>query len=159
MTEFGDPRLPRRFWGKVRPEPTTGCWLWTAAADHHGYGRFGVRTKLVRLAHRHAYIVLVDPEIGSLEVCHRCDNPSCVNPEHLFAGSHTDNMRDMSRKGRHRLNNLPLRNALKTHCSRGHPFSPENTSIIGKGRRCLTCQAAAQRAYMERKRANGYPSR
>ena len=84
--------LTERFWQKVRK--TDSCWLWTSALDTHGYGQFklGGRTKM---AHR---LVMGDPK--GKHVLHRCDNPRCVNPDHLFIGCHADNMRDMAAKGR-----------------------------------------------------------
>jgi len=89
-----------RFWKKVdRSGGPDACWTWTAAKDPRGYGRFGYEYKTY-LAHRFAYELVLGPVGAGLFVCHSCDNPSCVNPGHLFTGSHDDNMRDMSSKGR-----------------------------------------------------------
>lgn len=90
------PNAQARFWAKVRKTRT--CWLWTGATDGHGYGVFhiGERNDVVRATH-FAYEGLI-PD-GSY-VCHRCDNPGCVRPSHLFIGTQLDNMRDASRKGR-----------------------------------------------------------
>lgn len=75
------------------------CWLWSGSLYSNGYGRFGVSTRGL-LAHRVA-VALADIDVpeGSL-VCHRCDVRHCVRPDHLFVGTHKDNMQDMHRKGR-----------------------------------------------------------
>jgi transposase-like protein len=76
-----------------------GCWIWTRAKDKKGYGRFGLMYKLI-LAHRFSFLVYkFDPK--KLMVCHTCDNPSCVNPEHLFLGKSVDNVKDMINKKRY----------------------------------------------------------
>lgn len=88
-----------RFWGK--PERIGDCLVWPATQQNHsGYGLFYCDGKY-RAAHRIAYILAHGPIPDGMFVCHRCDNPSCVNPEHLFLGTHQDNMDDCTRKGRH----------------------------------------------------------
>lgn len=82
------------------PEPNTGCWLWLDGVDGSGYGRLTVDGRRVR-AHRVSLIAAVG-DIGALCALHRCDQPSCVNPEHLFAGTMKDNTQDMLKKGRGR---------------------------------------------------------
>lgn len=76
-----------------------GCWVWRGGTDGHGYGVFGALGAKWR-ATRAFYEVFVGPIAAGLYVCHRCDNPPCVNPGHLFLGTQTDNMRDCSAKGR-----------------------------------------------------------
>lgn len=88
-----------RFWSKVRK--TDGCWLWTGTTIRGGYGmiRFPVRDSIT--AHRASWLIHRGEIPDGLFVLHKCDNPPCVNPEHLFLGTHQDNMRDMVAKGRH----------------------------------------------------------
>lgn len=81
------------------PEPNSGCWLWLGCVDPKGYGRISRRTFGETLAHRYAFISAGFKADGVL-VCHRCDVPSCVNPDHLFSGTHVDNTTDMIKKGR-----------------------------------------------------------
>jgi hypothetical protein len=88
-----------RFWDKAIPEPNTGCWLWMGTQHSKGYGT--VRAgRLPTFAHRVAYEMTHGPIPKGLLVCHRCDVRWCVNPTHLFVGTHRDNMDDMKRKGR-----------------------------------------------------------
>jgi len=107
------PLLPARFWAKVNLDgpvpphcPVLGqCWVWTAACNRQGYGRFGVGsltegTRGHVLAHRHTYAVLIGPISADLRVLHHCDNPPCIRPSHLFLGTQVENMGDMARKGR-----------------------------------------------------------
>jgi len=92
-----------RFWSKVNK--TEGCWNWTASLNTSGYGQSKLNGKNV-LAHRLSYVMNHPNTINLLEgrreicVCHKCDNPKCVNPAHLFLGSKADNMKDMVAKGR-----------------------------------------------------------
>ncbi len=117
------------------PEPNTGCWLWTAGMRLNGYGQVKIR-RVNQLAHRVSYQVHVGPMPEGMCVCHKCDVPCCVNPDHLFLGTQADNMRDRDRKGR-----CKAPNAGKTHCKRGHAFDAANTyQKPSGGRQCRACE-------------------
>jgi hypothetical protein len=97
-SDYGD-----RFWSKVA-KTRDGCWEWAGGMFNSGYGQFCIRHHPY-LAHRVAYELTYGPiPSGSgyhgTCVCHRCDNKSCVNPSHLFLGTHQDNIRDRVAKGR-----------------------------------------------------------
>ncbi len=80
-------------------EVTESCWIWRGALFASGYGKVSCGEKK-RRAHRVAHELFIGPLPDDLHVLHRCDNPPCVNPTHLFLGTHIDNMRDMEAKGR-----------------------------------------------------------
>lgn len=85
-----------RFWSKV--DKSGSCWVWTAGASHNGYGRFKWLGKTHR-AHRLSFAWAAGRHPSDL-VLHRCDNPACVKPSHLYDGSQKENMRDRSVRGR-----------------------------------------------------------
>lgn len=135
--------LMDRFVEKVVLMPD-GCWHWSAARHAYGYGKIGLE-KGNGLAHRIAWALFVGPIPEGMFVCHRCDVPWCVNPAHLFLGTHQDNVDDMVAKGRNYIH------PLKTHCSKGHAFEAENVYVTPKGARaCRTCNRDAVRRYKAR---------
>src|SRR5229473_5578698 len=94
--------LSQRFWAKVKQTPD--CWYWIAAKAGKGYGELFVSTERNRqrhiIAHRLAWTLMRGPIPKGLWVLHRCDHPDCVRPDHLYLGTHADNMRDMSMRRR-----------------------------------------------------------
>jgi predicted XRE-type DNA-binding protein len=108
------PRWPnrsfrQRFEEKYIPEPNSGCWLWIGSSDKDGYGRIGreVSSDGIMPAHRASYQIYVC-EPGESHVLHKCDNPSCVNPDHLWLGDRFDNMTDSAKKLRNGKRKLSL---------------------------------------------------
>lgn len=90
--------LADRFAEKTRPDPSSGCIVWTATRDRCGYGRIRVGNGHEG-AHRVAWVLEHGEIPGGLHVLHRCDNPPCVNVAHLYLGTHSDNMRDLQERG------------------------------------------------------------
>lgn len=90
--------IKERFLKKV--QKTDSCWLWAASKNNWGYGQFNMNGKMQR-SHRVSYELFIGEIPDGLFVCHSCDTPACVNPDHLWIGSHADNTRDKMKKGRH----------------------------------------------------------
>lgn len=124
-----------RFLSYVIPEPNSGCWLWMGAARNRGYGNFHSPAHGGEVVASRWILEFYKGAIPAGNfACHKCDNPPCVNPDHLFVGSRSENMLDASRKGR-----ISNQNAKKTHCRLGHLLAtPEESQ--GKNRHCLICK-------------------
>lgn len=87
------------------PEPNSGCWLWLGTIKKRGYGNMIIgsrrdKTRRSISSHRYSYTIFVGPLLEGLEICHRCDVPGCVNPDHLFQGTRQENVDDRERKNR-----------------------------------------------------------
>ena len=95
-----DPYI--RFFDKVKI--TDNCWIWTAAKDRGGYGQFFLNKTMVK-PHRYSWEYFRRKIPDGLCVCHKCDNPPCVNPDHLFLGTMKDDIQDAIKKGRFHQNN------------------------------------------------------
>ncbi len=97
---ISDESAQKRFWSKVAITDADGCWNWSAFKNNQGYGQFGLGSGNMKAAHRLSWIMRNGPINNGLWVLHECDNPSCVNPNHLFLGTVADNNHDRDRKGR-----------------------------------------------------------
>lgn len=89
----------QRFMEKIQKDPS-GCWLWTGSLSSRGYGFFYLNGRNTH-ASRASLKLFKNIDLGKLFACHHCDNPRCVNPDHLFPGTNSDNMKDSVKKGRH----------------------------------------------------------
>jgi hypothetical protein len=129
------PSLAWRFWGRVLVGNAADCWEWSGPRNRQGYGTIDGK-----LATRLMHGFMAGKAVPTnLLVCHSCDNPPCVNPRHLWLGTHKDNALDMVAKGR-RVQRGPL-----THCYHGHEFTPSNTMMEGPVRRCRICRSQRNR--------------
>ncbi len=145
--------VAERLWEKVDRGSDDDCWIWTGATSGGGYGRIYVNGRS-RPAHRIAWeITHGRPFPEGMDACHTCDHPSCVNPDHIFPGTPSDNAKDAVRKGRFLVRSN--QNTAKTECSHGHPFTEENTYTwpVGspmEGRRgCRECRRILRRRHRD----------
>lgn len=124
-------------WDKNSP-----CWIWPGYKNANGYGYTTRNGEL--FAHRAIYKLFIGSIPVGLCVLHRCDIPACVNPAHLWLGTHADNNKDRALKGRSTKHRRP-----KTHCKRGHEFTPDTTyyrnivlksGVVSVRRDCKLCR-------------------
>lgn len=118
--------------------PWTGCWIWTGAINGGGYGSMCYRGRRDG-AHRFSWEYHNGQSIPEgMRVLHKCDMPSCVNPEHLFLGTQSDNQIDAQTKGRRYKQPADA-------CLHGHPATPENVYFSGGHRFCLPCKRESRK--------------
>lgn len=125
-----------RFMDKVAHEPNSGCWLWLGTTAGAGYGVFHLRRdgkRFSKYAHRLSYEMNVGPIPEGLEIDHKCRVRTCLNPHHLEAVTHRENML--------RGETIVALCSQKTHCVHGHEFTPENTAYTKSRKRvCIECR-------------------
>jgi hypothetical protein len=149
-----------RFWERVAKDgpipahrPDLGpCWVLTKGLRGDGYGRLSVDGRYV-MTHRFAYELLVGPIPAGLTIDHLCRNHACANPRHLEPVTRGENcLRGVG---------SPAANARKTHCKRGHEFTPENTYVHPgrpRHRECVICMRAAEQRRVRRRPSAGHPA-
>lgn len=142
-----------KFWEKVDRRGDDECWPWTASVNAAGYGRAyavinGKRRYM--LAHRLSMLLHLAREPEG-QINHKCDNPACVNPAHLYEGTQRENVRDCIARGR-RVDNGGRQNARKTHCPQGHEYTEANTHRYRGSRHCRACQRAHAQRYRDQKK-------
>lgn len=122
----------QRFMQKINKTDT--CWMWVGALSSRGYGSFRFNGKSIS-SHRFSYLHFNGEIPDGMIICHKCDTPACVNPEHLFVGSYADNNKDMFEKDRNGQSSRP-----QTRCRRGHEFAVVGVkTAIKKGKANRTC--------------------
>lgn len=100
-SDKGVPKIPLldRIESKYEAVTESGCWIWTASVNKAGYGQISMPGRPM-LAHRVCWEFYKGPIPNGKFICHKCDTPGCINPDHMFVGDHRDNMQDMRNKGR-----------------------------------------------------------
>lgn len=139
------------FWEKVQIGNEDDCWPWMGAKTPLGYGRANqdLITKKHLYAHIRAYELSHNVSASGLCVCHKCDNPPCCNPNHLFLGSMADNIHDRDAKGRN-----GKKGKFQKFCKRGHEFNAENIYVYPNGvRLCKECKKIRDAKYLAKKKA------
>ena len=134
-----------RIFDGVSMEPTSGCWLWTKYCNRLGYGMFDVPGRGMNPVYRISYEIFKGAIPAKFDIDHLCRNTGCVNPDHLEAVSHRENI----------LRGIgpTAINALKTHCLKGHPLTPDNLRpSLRNERACKECANVRNRAYLKRRR-------
>ena len=133
----------RTIWLKAQKDGE--CWLWTGGLNKDGYGTLNRHEGREWYAHRETYRIVNGPIPSGTEIDHLCRRPSCVNPSHLEAVSHLENVK----RGKIGLK------ASRNLCAKGHVFSPENTYMSPSGHKnCRACGCESSARYLRRKKEN-----
>lgn len=139
------------FWSGVNPLGEYECWPWLKTKMGRGYGSLRVKGANPTGAHRVSWAIHNGRWPKRREVVmHSCDNPICVNPNHLSVGSQSDNIQDCVRKGRHK----PYRKPKAAKCKNGHEYTEETTEFVMsrglKVRRCKKCKSVSNKRWRQK---------
>lgn len=159
QVEFGDKKLPERFWKKVIIKDcgySSPCWHWTGSLNNNGYASFRIKPHKTS-GHRAVYLQMVGEIKEGLVIDHMCRNRACMNPTHLQAVTQKQNLSTaigLGEKGMVYLAKINEIHKAKTHCPQGHKYTDANTYWEERGtfksRHCKTCRDANVRKLRER---------
>jgi len=138
-TSATEEEYEKRFWSYVDKKSDDECWIWKGSKSGCGYGYFFYHGA-DKGAHRMALqFKLGRPITEGLQACHNCNNSKCVNPSHIREDTVSSNIKDLVLAGNHN-------NARKTHCKRGHEFTPANIYLYRGKRHCRACRGGYARS-------------
>lgn len=148
LTQAQQAYILHRLWSSLKMEDS-GCWEWTKSLGNSGYGKMRVGHSKDYQSHRLSYWLFKGPIPVGKCILHTCDNRKCVNPDHLFCGTHKENTADMIKKGRY----VPPM-SLRSHCPSGHVYDSVNSN---GSRICTVCMKNhSRRSYEKNKNKGGF---
>lgn len=139
-----EPTLQEYLQERSIPVPESGCWLWMTAQTEKGYGKGRYPGYVTRRAHKLSWIAFRGEVPENLIVCHKCDTPSCINPNHLYLGTNAQNQADKRRK-------ISEAYAKRTHCLHGHELTESNQKdwLDHTGKRYIICRECSRLALVK----------
>lgn len=156
IKESTEQMLEEIFWLKTRKGADNECWPWVGVKDQRGYGQIHANGKRIKATCFSWELFHGAKFPSAMEACHSCDNPNCVNPKHIWPGTHRENMLDAAKKQRLFIPPRPKtrdQRPVVTHCYRGHEYSEENTYLTRRGAKvCKICRKMAYTKHDRKRR-------